>query len=110
MITTLTKTLESNRNVADKYGYAIPEALTGHGIGREFHTVPFIFHIDNQLPWIMEPGMIFTIEPIFLESAEGLTMWDDQWTLATRDDTRAAQFENTVLITETGVQPLTQKQ
>lgn len=95
--------------MATKYGYGIPEALTGHGVGREFHTVPFVFHVDNQLPWIMEPGMVFTIEPIFLESTEGLKMWDDHWTLATQDDTRAAQFENTVLITDNGVEILTKK-
>jgi methionyl aminopeptidase len=53
------------------------------------------------------PGMIFTIEPMITEGSPDCDEWSDNWTVVTRDGGRAAQFEHTVLITETGVEILT---
>ncbi len=53
------------------------------------------------------PGMIFTIEPMITEGSADCDEWSDDWTVVTRDGGRAAQFEHTVLITETGVEILT---
>lgn len=55
----------------------------------------------------MEPGMIFTIEPVIGENSQGLFLLDDQWTLITDDDSRTAQFEHSILITNTGSEILT---
>ncbi len=55
----------------------------------------------------MLPGMIFTIEPILSLGGQEIEILDDGWTAITTDDSRSAQFEHTVLITETGVDVLT---
>lgn len=95
--------------MARKYGYTVASGLTGHGIGRDFHGMPIVLHVDNPLKTIMKPGMMFTIEPLFLESDAGLSMWEDRWTIVSADNCRAAQYENTVLISETGVEILTKR-
>uniref|UniRef100_A0A6B2LB20 Methionine aminopeptidase n=1 Tax=Arcella intermedia TaxID=1963864 RepID=A0A6B2LB20_9EUKA len=84
----------------------VPE-LTGHGIGTHFHTHPYIAHVRNRSPGRMQAGMIFTIEPIVVEGLEDIDTWEDEWTLSTKDHSRGAQFENTVLITPQGVEVLT---
>ncbi|KAI8872777.1 methionine aminopeptidase [Ramicandelaber brevisporus] len=93
--------------IARVNGYSVSEQLTGHGIGRNFHQAPLVFHHRNEEPEIMAPGMCFTIEPILCQgTAEGI-QWPDGWTIATMDHGRSAQFEHTVLITEDGCEILT---
>jgi methionyl aminopeptidase len=90
------------------HGYGIVEDYTGHGIGEEFHTSPTILHYDtNQCDVIMTPGMTFTIEPMFCIGDWRSVIWDDDWTVQAKDFSRSAQFEHTVLVTETGVEVLT---
>lgn len=56
---------------------------------------------------VMEPGMTFTIEPIFSEGSGVLELWEDGWTASTEDGSRTSQFEHTILITENGREILT---
>ncbi|CAI5711760.1 unnamed protein product [Peronospora destructor] len=80
---------------------------TGHGIGKEFHCLPFILHHRNNEPGKMMPGMAFTVEPALTEGSPKIVHWDDGWTVATADGGRSAQAEHTVLITEDGVDIVT---
>jgi methionyl aminopeptidase len=56
---------------------------------------------------VMQPGMVFTIEPIFSEGSDELELWEDKWTTSTIDGSRTAQHEHTILITESGCEILT---
>lgn len=86
----------------------IVPAFIGHGIGAFFHGPPEIFHFDNDFPvGIMQPGMTFTIEPIFSLGTEEIELWEDGWTAATVDGSRTSQFEHIVLITDNGCEILT---
>ncbi|XP_041365122.1 methionine aminopeptidase 1D, mitochondrial-like [Gigantopelta aegis] len=92
---------------AEMCGYAVVPVFCGHGIGEYFHGPPDIFHIAYEDDEVMKPGMTFTIEPIISEGSTDIKILDDGWTAITVDDSRSAQFEHTVLITERGVQVLT---
>lgn len=94
---------------ANRFGYGVVRDFTGHGVGRDFHTGLIVPHYDaapahNE---IMEPGMIFTIEPMLNLGTEKYDAWDDGWTIVTRDRKRSAQFEHTLVVTETGSEILT---
>ncbi|KAJ2722507.1 hypothetical protein H4S00_002715, partial [Coemansia sp. D1744] len=88
-------------------GYSISAQLTGHGVGRSFHQNPLIYHHANEEPGEMLPGMAFTIEPILCQGVPDGIQWPDGWTIVTEDGGRSAQFEHTIVITETGVDVLT---
>ncbi|RKP36523.1 peptidase M24, structural domain-containing protein, partial [Dimargaris cristalligena] len=85
----------------------VAELLAGHGIGRQFHAEPTILHHINDEPGIMVPGMVFTIEPALCQGATGAVLWPDNWTIATEDGGRSAQFEHMIMITENGCDILT---
>nr|CAD7424215.1 unnamed protein product [Timema monikensis] len=68
----------------------------------------FFNSLDNVYPGRMLPGMTFTIEPVIAQGSENIVILEDGWTAVMEDTGRAAQFEHTVLITETGVEVLTQ--
>ena len=89
------------------YGYSTVREFCGHGIGKVFHTNPNILHYKNNEPGKMAVGHVFTIEPMICEGTFRHVMWDDGWTATTTDGGRSAQFEHTLLVTETGVEPLT---
>lgn len=83
-------------------------AFIGHGIGKFFHGPPEIYHFENDFATgIMQPGMTFTIEPIFSLGTEEMELWEDGWTAATTDGSRTSQFEHTILITDDGCDILT---
>ena len=83
-------------------------AFVGHGIGEQFHTDLQIPHYyEPRLTTVMEPGMIFTIEPMISMGTGLHRIWDDDWTAVTADGSRTAQFEHTVLVTDDGVEILT---
>merc|ERR550525_194950 len=86
---------------------SVVPAFTGHGIGRYFHGPPDIYPCRNYYPGKMQPGMVFTVEPAVSEGSSEVDILEDQWTAVTSDGSRSAQFEHTVLITETGVEILT---
>lgn len=90
------------------YGYGVVREFIGHGIGDQFHTSLQIPHYyDPHNDTVILPGMTFTIEPMINRGSHRLEMWDDGWTVSTRDMQRSAQFEHTILVTETGYDLLT---
>ncbi|KAJ8594327.1 methionine aminopeptidase [Rhizopogon salebrosus TDB-379] len=95
--------------IARANGCAVVRTYTGHGINDLFHTAPNIPHYaKNKAVGAMKPGMCFTIEPMInLGTNWDLQHWHDNWTATTVDGKRSAQFEETLLITETGVEVLT---
>ncbi|KAG0040018.1 Methionine aminopeptidase 1D, chloroplastic/mitochondrial [Podila clonocystis] len=95
------------QKIADRYGYSVSEQFSGHGIGKEFHCLPLIYHHDNDEEGLMEKGMIFTIEPMFCQGTAIGVQWPDKWTVTTADGGRSAQFEHTILITDDGAERLT---
>lgn len=91
-----------------KEGYTTVREFCGHGLGKVFHTTPNVLHFRNQQPaGVMQPGHTFTIEPMICEGTNKHILWPDKWTATTMDGKRSAQFEHTLLITETGVEALT---
>jgi len=94
-------------SVCDAYGYDSVQKYRGHGIAHEFHMAPFVKHFRNKDHCELVPGMIFTIEPMLTEGNSACREWTDNWTVVTEDGSLSAQFEHTVLITETGVEILT---
>ena len=93
---------------ARRFGYGVVRDFTGHGIGRTFHSGLVVPHYDDpSATTIMEPGMTFTIEPMINLGTHEWSMWDDGWTVVTADLRRSAQFEHTVLVTDSGVEILT---
>lgn len=95
-----------NRAKQDKLG--VIRSFIGHGIGEQFHTdIQILHYYDPRNNTIMRPGMTFTIEPMIALGTWQHRMWDDEWTAVTADGKRTAQFEHTVLVTETGVEVLT---
>lgn len=94
---------------AARFNYGVVRDFTGHGVGREFHSGLIIPHYDTAPAYDTEikAGMIFTIEPMLTLGGIEWEMWDDDWTVVTKDRTRTAQFEHTMLVTEDGVDILT---
>jgi len=94
---------------AQRFGYGVVRDFTGHGIGRSFHSGLIIPHYDAAPSYdtVIEPGMTFTIEPMLNLGTERWQMWDDDWTVVTEDRRRSAQFEHTILITDSGNEILT---
>jgi len=94
---------------ARRFGYGVVRDFTGHGIGTAFHGGLIIPHYDAAPSYatIIEPGMTFTIEPMLNLGTPEWEMWDDNWTVVTADRRRSAQFEHTILITESGNEILT---
>jgi len=96
--------------IEDK-GYSVVRELGGHGVGVKFHEDPFVFHFDiRKNDVLLKPGMIFTIEPMVNASSQPYVFMDkkDGWTIRTFDESLSAQFEHTVLITDSGFEILTQ--
>uniref|UniRef100_A0A915IPC9 Methionine aminopeptidase n=1 Tax=Romanomermis culicivorax TaxID=13658 RepID=A0A915IPC9_ROMCU len=90
------------------HGYSVVKTYCGHGIHRLFHTVPNVPHYaKNKAVGIMKAGHSFTIEPMINEGTWQEDHWPDEWTAVTRDGKRSAQFEQTLLVTDTGCEILT---
>ena len=93
---------------AKRFGYGVVRDFTGHGIGTAFHSGLIIPHYDEPYyDTVIEAGMTFTIEPMLCLGSYAWEMCDDNWTVVTRDRRRSAQFEHTLLVTETGAEILT---
>jgi len=89
-------------------GFNVVRSFVGHGIGEVFHGAPQVPHyFDPMITVPMEPGMVFTIEPMITIGDIRPLIWDDNWTAVTADGSRSAQFEHTVLVTDMGVEVLT---
>ncbi|PWW54212.1 methionyl aminopeptidase [Actinokineospora spheciospongiae] len=93
---------------ARRFGYGVVRDFTGHGIGRSFHSGLVVLHYeDTNVRTEIEPGMTFTIEPMITLGGIEWDMWDDNWTVTTKDKSWTAQFEHTVLVTDSGAEILT---
>jgi methionyl aminopeptidase len=93
---------------SNRFGYGVVRDFTGHGIGRAFHSGLVVVHYDDPSRHeMLEPGMTFTIEPMITLGSVDYDVWDDGWTVTTKDKSRTAQFEHTLLVTETGSEILT---
>jgi len=100
------RTIES---YAKRFGYGVVRDFTGHGIGEAFHSGLVIPHYDAAPNYSteMQVGMVFTIEPMLTLGTHNWKMWEDGWTVVTADKSITAQFEHTLVVTETGAEILT---
>lgn len=94
---------------AQSHGYSVVYEFCGHGVGLEFHEDPQVDHIARKNSGhIMKPGMIFTIEPMINQGKAKVTVdEEDGWTARTIDNKLSAQYEHTILVTDTGFDVLT---
>ncbi|MEO5834852.1 MAG: type I methionyl aminopeptidase, partial [Nakamurella sp.] len=95
-------------NYAARFGYGVVRDYTGHGINETFHSGLVILHYeDTAVTTVLEEGMTFTIEPMITLGGIAWDIWDDDWTVITRDRSWTAQFEHTLAVTATGAEVLT---
>ncbi|KAG0262669.1 Methionine aminopeptidase 1 [Mortierella polycephala] len=99
-------------NVIEKHakseGFSVVKTIAAHGIHRHFHCAPIIPHYArNKAIGVMKEGHVFTIEPMINEGGCKEKLWPDDWTSVTLDGKRSAQFEETMVVTKTGVEILT---
>ena len=94
---------------AKRFNYGVVRDFTGHGIGRSFHSGLVIPHYDAAPKYdtVMTEGMVFTIEPMLTLGTHEWDMWQDGWTVTTKDKSMTAQFEHTLVVTESGYEILT---
>ncbi|MBC5623317.1 type I methionyl aminopeptidase [Butyricimonas hominis] len=94
---------------AENNGYTVVREFCGHGVGLKFHEIPEVEHVGRKgTGMLLVPGMIFTIEPMInMGKADIFIDEENDWTVITEDEQPSAQWENTVLITETGIEILT---
>ena len=93
---------------AKRFGYGVVREYTGHGVHTAFHSGLVIPHYDEpRFDTMLEPGMTFTIEPMLTLGTSDWVMWEDGWTVLTADASPTAQFEHTVVVTDTGAEILT---
>ena len=95
--------------IIEKAGFHVIHDLTGHGIGRSLHEDPIVLNFDDGKPGpTLSPGMTIAIEPIFSAGTSEMKTLKDGWTIVTADGSPSVQIENTILITPTGNEVLTQ--
>jgi len=95
---------------AEKNNFSIVREYCGHGIGRVFHEEPQILHYGTPGTGLaLAPGMTFTIEPMVNAGKRQVKLLPDGWTVVTKDHSLSAQWEHTVLVTETGFEVLTRR-
>jgi methionyl aminopeptidase len=96
------------QSFAEAQGYSVVREFTGHGVGRVFHTAPSILHFGKPGTGdLITPGMTFTVEPMINLGHWKTQILEDGWTAVTEDGSLSAQFEHTLLVTESGVEVLT---
>jgi methionyl aminopeptidase len=94
----------------EKNRFSIVREYCGHGIGKIFHDEPQVLHYGNPHTGIeLKAGMTFTIEPMINAGKPGVRLLRDQWTVVTKDHKLTAQWEHTILVTETGYEILTHR-
>ena len=94
--------------VARAQGFSSVRDYCGHGVGQVFHDAPQVAHYGRAGTGIvLEPGMIFTIEPMINAGSHHLTTLPDKWTTVTKDRKLSAQFEHSLAVTETGFEIFT---
>ena len=94
---------------AEGHNYSTVRGSCGHGIGKIFHDAPQVKHYGNPGEGMeIEAGMIFTIEPMINVGKADTKLMPDEWTVVTTDHKLSAQWEHTILVTDTGYEILTQ--
>lgn len=89
--------------VARTYGYAVVDELGGHALGRRPHEKPFIPNVGEPgTGAILEEGLVLALEPIFTNGKKAIVLDSDQWTYRTRDGSRSAEFEQTIIVGKNG--------
>lgn len=95
---------------AEANNYSVVREYCGHGIGLKFHEDPQVLHYGKAKTGLtLEPGMIFTIEPMINVGKRNVKLLKDGWTVVTKDHSLSAQWEHTILVTETGHEVLTKR-
>ncbi|EKD70015.1 MAG: hypothetical protein ACD_46C00671G0003 [uncultured bacterium] len=95
---------------AEKNRFTVVREYCGHGIGKIFHEPPNVLHYGKMSTGAeLKPGMIFTIEPMINAGRRDVKLLPDGWTVVTKDHSLSAQWEHTVLVTETGFEILTKR-
>jgi methionyl aminopeptidase len=93
---------------AEGEGCSVVREFIGHGVGLDFHEPPQVPHFGRKGEGIrLVPGMVFTIEPMINLGKRNLRILEDNWTAVTADGSLSAQFEQTILITDSGFESLT---
>jgi methionyl aminopeptidase len=96
------------QSCAEERGYSVVREFCGHGIGRRFHEEPQVLHYGRPGTGLkLQAGMIFTIEPMINAGKPAIRQLADGWTVVTKDHSLSAQWEHTVLVSETGFEVLT---
>lgn len=96
------------QRLAEKNSYSVVKEFCGHGIGKKFHEDPQVLHYGRAGTGIkLKPGMIFTIEPMINAGKAATKPLPDGWTIITKDRSLSAQWEHTILVTDTGYEVLT---
>ena len=93
---------------AESNNYSVVQEYCGHGIGEKFHEEPQVLHYGKANTGLeLEAGMIFTIEPMINVGKRNVKLLKDGWTVVSKDRSLSAQWEHTILVTETGHEILT---
>ena len=102
---------KSISDVALKYGVGVIKNFVGHGTGFELHEFPNVpnYIKERSVNWLLKPGMVLAIEPMFVENSDDFYYEDNNWTVRTVDGGMAAHFEHTIAITTDGPQILSKK-
>jgi methionyl aminopeptidase len=96
---------------AESQNFSVVREYCGHGIGRQFHEEPQVLHYGKPgTGLVLEPGMIFTIEPMINAGKRQVKLMPDNWTVVTKDHSLSAQWEHTILVTDDGFDVLTKLQ
>jgi methionyl aminopeptidase len=96
---------------AEASGYSIVREYCGHGIGEDFHEEPQVLHYGTPGTGLeLTPGMTFTIEPMVNAGKRQIKLLPDGWTVVTKDRSLSAQWEHTILVTDSGYEVLTRRQ
>ncbi|MDA3977494.1 MULTISPECIES: type I methionyl aminopeptidase [Gallibacterium] len=92
----------------EKQGFSVVREYCGHGVGTEFHCEPQVLHYyadDGGV--VLQPGMVFTIEPMVNAGKKEIRLMGDGWTVKTKDRSHSAQYEHQIVVTENGCEILT---
>lgn len=99
---------EAIQTFIENAGLSVVREFCGHGVGVEFHEEPQVLHYGKRgTGEMMKPGMIFTIEPMINAGRRAIAAMPDGWGIRTKDRKLSAQWEHTILVTETGYEVLT---
>jgi methionyl aminopeptidase len=96
------------QSFAESHGYSVVREFCGHGIGAKFHEEPQVLHYGHAGTGLeLKAGMVFTVEPMINAGKAPIRQMADGWTIVTKDHSLSAQWEHTVLVTDSGYEVLT---